>query len=71
MDINTIFGLLRTLIPAIAAYLAGAGVFPTQQTGVDVIAAIVALAAALWSWWSNRPAQLETQLKAFKRQRKG
>ncbi len=69
MDMNTIFGLLRTLIPAIAAYLAGAGVFPSQQTGVDVIAAAVALAAALWSWWSNRAPQLEKQLHALRRKR--
>lgn len=54
MDVNTINGVLRALLPAIIAYLVGKGTIPAGDYGT-VIASFTALIAAAWSIWSNKP----------------
>ena len=48
MDVNTINGIIRAVVPAIVAYLVGRGVIPAADYG-GVIAAATALIAAVWS----------------------
>ena len=55
MDMNTINGILRAIVPAVVAYLVGKG-YPPQMIATDVSAAILALAAAGWSVKTNHPA---------------
>ena len=54
MDINVINGIIRAVAPAVIAYLAGKGIIPASDYG-DLIAAISALAAAVWSVRSKKP----------------
>ncbi len=53
MDINTINGVVRAVLPAILAYAVGKG-WLTQSQVADVTAAIVTLIAAGWSIQSNK-----------------
>ena len=53
MDINTINGIIRAIVPALCAYLVGKGYISAGSVG-DITAAIVAVAAALWSIKSNK-----------------
>jgi hypothetical protein len=55
MDVNTINGVLRAVIPAIIAYLVGKGTIPAADYG-PLIAGVVATVAAVWSIWSKKPA---------------
>ena len=45
-------GLLRALVPPIVAYLVGAKIIPEAMAS-DIGAAIIAIGAAGWSWWTN------------------
>lgn len=54
MDINTINGVLRALVPAVCAYLVGKGYISSGSVG-DITAAAVAIAAAVWSVNTNKP----------------
>lgn len=53
MDINTINGVLRAVIPAIIAYLVGKGTIPAADYG-PLIAGIVATVAGVWSIFTNK-----------------
>lgn len=53
MDMNTLNGILRALVPAGLAYAVGKG-WITQSSVGDVTAAVMAVAAAAWSVASNR-----------------
>lgn len=46
-------GVVRAVLPALLAYAVGKGWISTSSVA-DVTAAIVAVAAAVWSIWSNR-----------------
>ena len=53
MNSNQINGILRAVVPALTAILAGSGYFPGESAG-QVVAAILAMGAAVWSVYSNR-----------------
>lgn len=53
MDLNTINGVVRAIVPAIAAYAVGKGWIGAGAVG-DITAAAVAIVAALWSIKSNK-----------------
>ena len=53
MDINTLNGILRAIIPAAIAYAVGKG-WISQSASADVSTAVLAIAAAMWSVVSNR-----------------
>jgi hypothetical protein len=55
MDINTVNGIIRAILPAALAYAVGKG-WLSQSAAADVTAAVVAIASAIWSVISNRPA---------------
>jgi len=55
MDLNTINGVIRAVAPAALAYAVGRGWLPAGSVA-DITAAIVAIAAALWSVKSNKAA---------------
>jgi len=56
MDFNTINGVLRAVLPAVLAYAVGKGWVNAGSVG-DISAAIVAIAAAVWSVKTNKPVQ--------------
>lgn len=53
MNSDMIGGVLRAVIPAVIAYLVGAGTIPAGDY-TEEIAAVVTLAATVWSIISNR-----------------
>lgn len=53
-DGNYIAGVMRAIVPAIVAWLVGRGYISPDAAG-DVVAAVVAIAAAVWSVVSKRP----------------
>lgn len=53
MNSDMIGGVLRAVIPAVIAYLVGAGTIPDGDY-TEAIAAVVTLAATVWSIISNR-----------------
>ncbi len=55
MDLNTLNGVIRAVAPAILAYAVGKGWLPAGAVA-DITAAIVAIAAAVWSIRSNKTA---------------
>lgn len=55
MDINSINGVLRAVVPAILAYAVGKG-WVGASAVADITSAVVAVAAALWSVLSNKKA---------------
>lgn len=55
MDMNTINGVIRAVVPALLAYAVGRGWISAGSVG-DITAAVVALASAAWSITSNRTA---------------
>lgn len=56
MDLNTINGILRALVPAVLAYAVGKG-WITQGSVGDIMAAVLAIASAAWSVKTNLPAK--------------
>lgn len=55
MDLNSINGVLRALIPALLAYFVGKGYIAAGAVG-DITTAAVAVAAAVWSVKTNKAA---------------
>ena len=49
---NTINGILRAVVPAVLAYVAGKG-YITQSAAAEIGAAIITIAAGIWSVTSN------------------
>lgn len=54
MDLNSINGVVRALVPAILAYAVGKG-WIAETSVADLTAGVVAVVAAVWSVISNRP----------------
>lgn len=54
MDINSVNGVVRAIVPAVLAYCVGKG-WIAETTVVDITAAAVAVVAAIWSLVSNKP----------------
>lgn len=54
MDMNTVNGVIRAVVPAFLAYAVGKG-WVSQSAVADITAAVVAVVAALWSVKSNKP----------------
>lgn len=54
MDFNSIAGVLRAVVPAILAYVVAKG-WIAETAVADITAATVAVAAAVWSVFSNKP----------------
>ncbi len=52
MDINTINGVLRAIVPAALAYAVGKG-WISQSQVADITTAVLTLAAAAWSVKTN------------------
>lgn len=52
MDLNTINGVIRAIVPAILAYVVGKGWISAGSAG-DITTAVVAIAAAIWSVRTN------------------
>ena len=54
MDINSVNGVVRAIVPAVLAYFVGKG-WIAETTVADITAAAVAVVAAIWSLVSNKP----------------
>ena len=54
MGTDQFTGILRAIVPAVTAYIAGKGWIPAD-TAADVGAGVVAILAAIWSWRTNVP----------------
>ncbi|MGA2893774.1 MAG: hypothetical protein ABSE22_12955 [Xanthobacteraceae bacterium] len=54
MGTDQFTGILRAVIPAAAAYVAGKGWVPID-TASDIGAGIVTILAVIWSWKTNVP----------------
>lgn len=52
MDMNTINGVIRAVLPAALAYAVGKGWIPAGSVA-DISAAVLAIAAAVWSVTTN------------------
>ena len=53
MNYDQITGIFRAIAPAIMAWLAGKGIIPADSGG-DIISAIIAVGAAIWSVLNNK-----------------
>ena len=53
MDMNTMNGVLRAVVPAMLSYAVGKGWLGADSVG-DITAAASAVLAAIWSVMSNR-----------------
>lgn len=56
MDLNTINGVIRALVPAFCAYAVGRG-WISNSSVADITAALIAVAAAGWSIKTNAPSK--------------
>ncbi len=54
MDINSVNGVVRAIVPAVLAYCVGKG-WIAETTVADITAAAIAVVAAIWSLVSNKP----------------
>ena len=54
MGTDQFTGILRAIIPALTAYVAGKGWIPLD-TATDIGAGIITVLAAIWSWKTNVP----------------
>ena len=63
MDSNQLNGIIRAVVPALLAFAVGDGLI-TQDTATQIAAAAVAVAAAVWSWYTNKPSQIVAQAAA-------
>jgi hypothetical protein len=54
MGTDQFTGILRAVIPAAAAYLAGRGWVPAD-TATSIGAGVITILAAIWSWKTNMP----------------
>ncbi len=55
LTLNTVNGIIRAILPAILAFAAGKG-WVGEAAAADITSAAIAIAAAVWSVASNRPA---------------
>jgi hypothetical protein len=53
MDLNSINGILRAVVPSVLSYAVAKNWIPAGSVA-DVTAAIITVAAAAWSIYSNR-----------------
>jgi hypothetical protein len=53
MDMNLVNGILRAVVPAFTAYAAAKGWISANSAG-DILAAVLAVSAAVWSIVSNK-----------------
>ena len=60
MDLNMINGVIRAILPAILAFVAGKGWIAQGDVG-DITAAVLAIAAAAWSVHTNKPSSVISQ----------
>ena len=58
MNYDQITGIARTLGPAAVGWLAGRGWIPAGEPTGDIAAAVVALAAAIWSYYNNKTGKI-------------
>lgn len=54
MDMNSISGIIRAIVPALCAYAVGKGWIGASSVA-DITAAVVAIGSAIWSVISNKP----------------
>ena len=54
MDLNSINGIVRAIVPALLAYAVGKGWIGAGAVA-DITAGVVAVVAAIWSVISNKP----------------
>jgi len=54
MGTDQFTGILRAVIPALVAYVAGKGWMPADSAS-DVGAGLITILAAVWSWKTNMP----------------
>lgn len=54
MDMNSVNGVIRAVVPALLAYAVGKGWISSGAVG-DITAAVAAIAAAVWSVVTNKP----------------
>jgi hypothetical protein len=54
MGTDQFTGILRAVVPAAAAYVAGKGWVPVD-TATDIGAGVITILAAIWSWKTNTP----------------
>jgi hypothetical protein len=54
MGTDQFTGILRAIVPAVVAYVAGKGWLPAD-TASNVGAGIITVLAAMWSWKTNTP----------------
>lgn len=64
MTPDSVNGILRAVVPAILAYVAGRG-WISSTSIPDIMAAVLALSAAFWSYMSNRPAAIVAKVNAL------
>lgn len=50
MNVDQILGVFRTVLTAVIAYLAGKGLIPANIVPTELVAAIVTIAVAIWSF---------------------
>ena len=63
MDFNSVAGILRAVLPAIAAFAVGKG-WVNAGSADWIVSSVIALAAAGWSVWTNRPAAVAAGAQA-------
>jgi hypothetical protein len=54
MGTDQFTGILRAVIPAVVAYVAGKGWLPADTAG-SIGAGLITILAAIWSWKTNTP----------------
>ncbi len=54
MGTDQFTGILRAIVPAVVAFVAGKGWVPAD-TATNIGAGVIAILAAIWSWQTNVP----------------
>jgi len=63
MTLDMIKGIIRTVVPALLAYLVGNGII-TNDTVSMIVTVLTTLAAAGWSIYNKQPTQVVSQAAA-------
>jgi hypothetical protein len=53
MTADQIWGIIRTILAALAGWAAGQG-YIDNETAMTVIGAVGTIFVAVWSWWSKK-----------------
>lgn len=53
LNMDQLTGIIRAIVPAVCAFLVGKGWISSQSIG-DITAAVIAVAAAVWSVQNNK-----------------